>query len=170
MPLRNAPTVAKAKPTSGWAARSSRRGSQPEYLKEDQAQGSSRPSSWCGPSFDRLGRVAPVERDGFSAGLNPRSRSNSRPEPVGGVNRSDGSATTMANIAIVAGGAGLNGTWARDLERGFTPAGRSKAAKGRPRVEPHERCRASAKVFEWQFGQAAKMPGGGSVTAHDESY
>jgi len=37
----------------------------------------------------------------------------------------------MANIDIVAGGAGLNGTWARDLGREFTPAERSKAAKGR---------------------------------------
>jgi len=74
----------------------------------------------------------------------------------------------MANIEKVAGGAGLNGTWARDLERDLTPAGRSKAAKGRPRVEPHERCRASAPRFRRvaQLGQAAKMPGGGSVTAH----
>lgn len=103
------------------------------------------------------------------SGAKTQKPEHARPEPVGGGEtppRHDGSATTMANIDIVAGGAGLNGTWARDaLERAITPGGRSKAAKDmRPRVEPHERCRASASV--WQLGQAAKMPGGGSVTAH----
>jgi hypothetical protein len=95
------------------------------------------------------------------------------------VHKKNGSATTMANIENVAGGARLNGTWERNHGSGKHPpkatersppdqSCEGQSARNPRSVAEHRRTTLNGERRRW-VGQAATMPGGGSGTEHEHS-
>jgi hypothetical protein len=152
-----------------------------KHLKEDKVQGSNDRAVDAAP-FSRLGGAASVGRNGWPAGPKPRSRSETRPEPVvegtriRRVRDNDGEhryPSREARGSTARGGATSEevntrlGVPRRLLASGLRPDQSCEGYAGaKARVEPHERCRDS----NTRSGQAATMPGGGSVTEHVDQY